>query len=127
MSSTMNGRVKDPNDTTGRLVAAGKVNGTAVYDMKGERLGSVEDIMIDKVSGNVNYAVLSFGGFLGIGSSYHPLPWNELTYDTSLGGYVVDRTKEQLEGAPTYSSSELRSWDDAVYSGRIDDYYNGLS
>jgi hypothetical protein len=59
-----------------------------------------------------------------MGSSYHPLPWNELTYDTSLGGYVVNRTKEQLEGAPAYSASELQSWDDAVYSGRVDDYYN---
>ena len=61
-----------------------------------------------------------------MGSSYHPLPWNELTYDTSLGGYVVNRTKEQLEGAPNYSASELHSWDDVGYRGRIDDYYNGL-
>jgi hypothetical protein len=74
----------------------------------------------------VAYAVLSFGGFLGIGSSYHPLPWNELTYDTSLGGYVVNRSKEQLEGAPACSAPELQSWDDAVYSGRVDEYYNGL-
>jgi hypothetical protein len=68
---------------------------------------------------------LSFGGFLGMGGSYHPLPWNELTYDTSLAGYVVNRTKEQLERAPTYSASELQSWDDSAYRGRIDDYYNG--
>ena len=82
--------------------------------------------MVNKRSGQVAYAVLSFGGFLGIGTSYHPLPWNELTYDTSLGGYVVNRSREQLEGAPAYSDSELRSWDDAVYSGRVDDYYSGL-
>jgi hypothetical protein len=82
--------------------------------------------MVNKRSGQVAYAVLSFGGFLGIGSSYHPLPWNELTYDISLGGYVVNRSKEQLEGAPAYSAPELQSWDDAVYSGRVDEYYNGL-
>ncbi len=82
--------------------------------------------MVNKRSGQVAYAVLSFGGFLGMGSNYHPLPWNELTYHTSLGGYVVNRTKEQLEGAPNYSASELQSWDDAIYRGRIDDYYNGL-
>jgi len=114
----MNGRVKDPNDTTGRLVAAGKVNGTAVYDMKGERLGSVEDIMIDKVSGNVNYAVLSFGGFLGIGSEYYPLPWRKLHYDTSLGGFRVDISRETLEGAPRYERDT--AWSDWQ---AVDAYY----
>lgn len=82
--------------------------------------------MVNKRSSQVAYAVMSFGGFLGIGTSYHPLPWNELTYDTYLGGYVVNRTKEQLEGAPAYSPSQLQSWDDAAYAGRIDGYYNGL-
>ena len=100
MSSTTGGRVKDPGDTGGRLVAASKVNGTAVYDMRGERLGSVEDIMIDKVGGQVNYAVLSFGGFLGIGSEYYPIPWRELDYDTCLGGFRVDIAKETLDRAP---------------------------
>ena len=110
MSSTMQGRVKDPGDTTGRLVAASKVNGTAVYDMKGERLGSVEDIMIDKTAGQVNYAVLSFGGFLGIGSEYYPLPWRKLTYDTSLGGFRVDIARETLDRAPKYGRDS--SWSD---------------
>jgi sporulation protein YlmC with PRC-barrel domain len=118
MSSTMQGRVKDPGDTTGRLVAASKVNGTAVYDMKGERLGSVEDIMIDKTAGQVNYAVLSFGGFLGIGSEYYPLPWRKLTYDTSLGGFRVDIARETLEGAPRYERDS--AWSDW---NAVDTYY----
>jgi len=80
------GERRTPDDTGERLVAASEVNGTAVYDMRGKRLGSVEDFMIDKVGGQVNYAVLSFGGFLGIGSEYYPLPWRKLDYDTSLGG-----------------------------------------
>ena len=86
--------MKDPDDTSGRLVAASKVNGTAVYDMRGERLGSIEDIMIDKVGGQVNYAVLSFGGFLGIGSEYYPFSWRKLDYHTSLCGFGVDITRE---------------------------------
>ena len=118
MSSTMARRVKDPDDTTGRLVAASKVNGTAVYDMKGGRLGSIEDIMIDKVSGQVNYAILSFGGFLGIGSEYYPLPWRKLTYDTGLGGFRVDVARETLEGAPRYERD--RVWSDWA---AVDTYY----
>jgi sporulation protein YlmC with PRC-barrel domain len=118
MSGTMSGRVKDPDDTTGRLVAASKVNGTAVYDMKGERLGSVEDIMIDKISGEVNYAILSFGGFLGIGSEYYPLPWRKLTYDTDLGGFRVDVARETLEGAPRYERNN--TWSDWA---AVDTYY----
>ena len=115
-----------PIDETGRPIASNKADGTALFNEQGDTRGSIYNFMVNKRSGQVAYAVLSFGGFLGIGSSYHPLPWHELTYDTSLGGYVVNRSKDQLEGAPAYSASELRSWDDAVYSGRVDDYYSGL-
>ena len=87
-------------DETHRLIASNKVEGTAVYDRRGERLGSVYNFMVDKVSGQVAYAVMSFGGFLGIGDSYHPLPWKSLTYDTDKGGYVVDLDRSRLEGAP---------------------------
>ena len=79
--------------------------------------------MVEKRSGKVAYAVMSFGGFLGMGSNYHPLPWNQLTYEPAQGGYVVDLTKEQLEGAPTYSASEASRWDDPTYSRGIDGYY----
>jgi sporulation protein YlmC with PRC-barrel domain len=118
MSSTVTGRVKDPDDTTGRLIAASKVSGTAVYDMKSQRLGSVEDIMIDKISGQVNYAILSFGGFLGIGSEYYPLPWRKLTYDTGLGGFRVDVARETLEAAPRYERDS--AWSDWA---AVDTYY----
>jgi hypothetical protein len=70
---------------------------SAVCNCNGDRLGSVYNFMVNKHSGHVAYAVLSFGGFLGMGSSYHPLPWNQLTYEPAQGGYVVDLTREQLE------------------------------
>ena len=110
-------------DETGSLIAASKVNGTSVYNRQGESLGSIYDVMIDKRSGQVAYAVMSFGGFLGIGDSYHPLPWSVLTYDTSQGGYVVDLDRDRLMGAPTYSASDASRWSDRSYTGAIDDYY----
>jgi hypothetical protein len=75
---------------TARMISSEKVVGTPVYNRQDEHLGSVHSIMLDKVSGQVAYAVMSFGGFLGIGEGYHPLPWRVLTYDVDRGGYVVD-------------------------------------
>jgi hypothetical protein len=113
-------------DETADLIASNKVEGTAVYNPGGERLGSVYNFMVHKRSGQAAYVNISFGGFLGIGSRYHPLPWKQLTYDTRLGGYVVNLTKQQLEGAPTYSESEPDVWNDPAYTRRVDDYYGGL-
>jgi hypothetical protein len=111
-------------DETDRLIASNKVEGTAVYNRQGERLGSVYNFMVDKRSGQVAYAVMSFGGFLGIGDSYHPLPWKALTYDTGMGGYVVDIDKDRLQGAPSYSGSEAPDWSDPSWGARIDAYYD---
>ena len=111
---------------THELISSDKVEGTAVYDRNGNKLGTVSNVMLDKRSGQVAYAVLSFGGFLGMGSSYHPLPWNQLTYDLNQGGYVVDLTKEQLEGAPTYSASDEARWNDPNYGRKIDEYYGSV-
>jgi sporulation protein YlmC with PRC-barrel domain len=114
--------IENPGDTRGRVIAASKVNGTTVYDMAGEKLGSVYDVMLDKVSGQADYAILSFGGFLGIGDKYHPLPWRELAYVTRVGGYVVNLDRRRLEGAPSYEAGELGFWDD-VRAHDIDTYY----
>jgi sporulation protein YlmC with PRC-barrel domain len=105
------------------LIASNKVEGTSVYNGSGEKLGSVYNLMVDKRSGKVAYAVMSFGGFLGMGSDYHPLPWEQLSYDRSKGGYVVNLSREQLEAAPTYSDTETAIWDDPAYGRKIDDYY----
>jgi hypothetical protein len=99
------------------------VEGTPVYNPKGERLGKVHHLMIDKYTGQVAYAVMSFGGFLGIGEKYNPLPWKMLTYDTRLGGYVVDLDRNKLEKAPSYTSTDAPDWSDQSYTTRIDEYW----
>ncbi len=115
--------MRDPTLSHGPLIAASRVSGTTVYDPNGSKIGSIDDIMIDKLSGNAKYAVLSFGGFLGIGDKHHPLPWNTLKYDPGLGGYVVNISRIQLENGPAYDSREQPSWDDHAWGERIDDYY----
>ena len=104
------------------LISAGRVQGTNVYNVAGESLGEINDVMIDKRSGKIAYAVMSFGGFLGIGERYHPLPWGSLKYDTSQGGYVVGVTKAQLEKAPTVARNETPDFGDRAYESRLHDY-----
>lgn len=89
------------------LILASRVNGTPVYNAEGERIGHIEDVAIGKLDGNARYAILSFGGFLGVGEKYHPLPWSILAYDTVRNGYVVSLSKDQLSRAPSYSKDEL--------------------
>ena len=110
--------VNDPNDTSGRLIAADQVEGTSIYNPAGESLGSVEDVLIDKHSGKIAYAVVGFGGFLGIGDRHYPLPWEKLKYDTSMGGFVVDIDRRTLEGAPSYTSDETVGWEDPAWGRR---------
>lgn len=109
-------------DETRDLIASDKVEGTPVYSRGGEHLGSIYTIMLEKRSGKARYAVMSFGGFLGIGERYHPLPWEKLTYDPGQGGYVVDIGREQLEGAPTYGRDET-PWRDPLYGQSVYGYY----
>ena len=118
-------KTRDPvaKEETSSLISAGKVQGTPVYNPKGEKLGSVEDVMIDKLSGVVAYAVLSFGGFLGMGDKHHPLPWQVLDYDTKQGGYIVDLDKETLQGAPSYGVNEDVDWVDRNWAKKVHDYY----
>lgn len=112
-----------PIDETDRLIASNKVEGTAVYNRQDERLGSIYNFMVDKRSGKVEYAVLSFGGLFGVGSDYYPLPWEVLTYDTRQGGYVVDLDKSVLEKAPHYRAGEEPTYD-REYGREVHGYYN---
>jgi len=107
---------------TAGLIGSDKVEGTYVYDAHGQHIGSIERVMIEKRSGQVAYAVLSFGGFLGIGGDYYPIPWASLTYDTSLGGYRTTLTEQQLKGAPKYTGSTW-DWEDRARGRKVYDYY----
>ena len=100
MATTMQRPPMTEHGTTSSLIAGDRVEGTAVYDAHGKRIGKVERLVIDRASGQVTYAVLSFGGFLGIGADHYPIPWPMLDYDEKLGGYRVDITEEQLKNAP---------------------------
>jgi PRC-barrel domain len=118
----MSGR-DETKETAARLIGAGQVQDTLVYNLAGEKLGHVKDVMIDKPSGRIAYAVLSFGGILGIGGRYHPLPWEKLRYDTELGGYRVDVDPASLEGAPSYSDDATNPWLDSAFSDAVAGYY----
>ena len=111
-----------PDETSGALIAATKVDGVACYNRRAEHLGHVSDLMIDKQSGKVSYALMSFGGFLGIGESYHPLPWSMLRYDTEQGGFVVDVDTEKLKEAPHFGVDETPAWHKG-YGQKVDSFW----
>jgi hypothetical protein len=112
-----------PRDETFSLIASDKVEGTAVYGPDNKKIGSIDNLMIDKRRGQVAYAVLSFGGFLGMGTDHYPLPWAMLRYDEDLGGYVTNVTKDQLQSAPKYSDDDNWDWENREYIGRVDTHY----
>ncbi len=111
------------NNETGTLIGSDKVEGTAVYGADSNKIGSIERVMIDKQSGRVSYAVLGFGGFLGLGNDHYPLPWQSLKYDTGLGGYVTGITEQQLRGAPKYGNDNEWNWGDMARTRAVNDYY----
>ena len=104
------------------VIASDKVEGTTVYSPDGGKLGSIDNLIIDKRSGQVRYAALEFGGFLGMGTDRYPIPWSMLTYDTELDGYVVPLQQEQLEQAPRYAQAESPEYSEE-YGQRVHDYY----
>src|SRR5262245_7950948 len=104
-------------------IRAANVIGTNVHDASGEKIGEVEDIMLDKLSNNIMFAVVGFGGFLGMAEKYHPLPWSALDYSEGDGAYVVPYSKSQLEAAPAGSIDELTRGDGQAVRDRTYDYY----
>src|SRR5436190_2249210 len=108
---------------TARLIASDKVEGTPVRRSNGDNVGTIERVMIDKRSGRVAYAVMSFGGFLGIGDDYYPLPWELLTYNERLGGYEVNISGEQLKRAPRYGAGQEWDWEDSARNRSIYEHY----
>ena len=105
------------------LIESDRVEGTTVYDPQGNNIGSIKRLMIEKISGRVAYAVMSFGGFFGMGAEEHAIPWGKLTYDTSLGGYRTDITEQQLRAAPTFTRDRDWDWSDRSRERELHDYY----
>ncbi|WP_431283255.1 PRC-barrel domain-containing protein [Humitalea sp. 24SJ18S-53] len=122
MSSTTN----PTTATHGHLIAATKVSGSTVYNLKDEKIGRIEDTMIDKGTGSVAFAVLSFGGFMGLGGKFYPLPWLSLRYNTMLDGYVVAIDKETLVNAPSYDDASAVDWSDEAFGRRVSDHWKAV-
>jgi sporulation protein YlmC with PRC-barrel domain len=106
-----------------KAIRAKKVLGTNVKDTSGRKIGEIEDVMLDKQSNSIMFAVIGFGGFLGMAEKYHPIPWSSLNYDDGEGAYVVSFTREQLEAAPAGSIDELTRNDGMQFRDRAYDYY----
>jgi sporulation protein YlmC with PRC-barrel domain len=104
-------------------IRAKKVIGTTVKDTSGSKIGQIEDVVLDKLSNNIMFAVVGFGGFLGMSEKFHPIPWAALDYDESEDAYVVSFSKEQLQGAPSGSIDELTRNDSISVRNRTFDYY----
>ena len=105
-----------------RLIASNRVEGTAVYNRGGEKLGRIEYFMVDKITGQADYAVMSFGGLFGLGGKHYPLPWDVLEFDPAKGGYVVDLDRDKLEKGPSFEAGQEPSFDRS-YDQRVYDYY----
>jgi sporulation protein YlmC with PRC-barrel domain len=106
-----------------RAILASKVQGTAVYNSEGDKIGHVEDVVLDKMSNNIEFAVLGFGGFLGIGEKFHPVPWSLLDYSPDKGGYVVPMSTDMLKQAPAYRLEDVTKNDNDIRSESFE-YYN---
>ena len=103
-------------------ILASKVRGTAVYNDAGDKIGTVEDIVLDKQSNQILFAALGFGGVLGMGEKYYPVPWSMLDYDKDAGGYVVSMSKDVLRNAPAYDLNDLTKHDGSMAGIREKSY-----
>lgn len=107
-------------------ILASKVKGTPVYNDAGDKIGTVEDVVLDKLSNRIMFAALGFGGVLGVGQKYYPVPWSMLDYDEDKGGYIVPLDREKIEGAPAYELKDLTKHDGSLGAIRETtySYYN---
>jgi len=105
------------------LIASDRVEGTPVRRSDGSKIGTIERLMIDKHSGNVAYAVLNFGGFLGLGQHHLPIPWGRLTYDRTLCGYQLDLSDDELSRAPAFEANKDFDWGDRSREVDVHNYY----
>lgn len=88
------------------IIGSDRVEGTTIYGADNSKIGSVEKLLIEKQSGRVTDAIISVGGFLGLGEEQHSLPWEKLEYDTDLDGYKLNVTEDQLKDAPRFNKDD---------------------
>jgi len=111
------------------MISSERVKNTPVFATSGDKVGDIDHLMIEKESGQVRYAVMSFGGFLGLGHEHYPLPWAALAYDEAKGGYVTGITEEQVKNAPEFSDDKWpdRAWETSLHGHYgVPPYYGGL-
>lgn len=104
------------------LISADDIRGKAVHGRDGDKLGTIAKLILDERTGQIAYVILSTGGFLGLGQSYHPIPWSAFRFDETEGGYVANIDKRLLEGAPSFRPDSAPAFDEA-YGRRVTDYY----
>jgi len=122
-TSLLKGTAMNTTTTATRdVITSDRVEGTSVYNPSGDKLGSIDYLVIDKRSGQVRHAVLEFGGFLGMGSDRYPIPWSMLRYDTDFDGYVVPLERDKLERAPKHSVDARPDYDED-YGREVYGYY----
>ena len=121
--------VQPTSDTreTSRLISSEKVGGSSVENTRGDNLGHIEEVMIDKISGRVAYAVLNYGSFLGMGGKLFAMPWDMLKYNPQRDAYVVDIPEERLKDAPSFDAGTQPKWGDRTYDKQLHDYYGSRS
>ena len=105
------------------FIESDRVEGTAVYDTQGGHVGTIERLVIEKVSGRVAYVMISFGELLGSGKGSHTIPWGKLKYDTKLRGYRIDISKSELSEAPSFAQSDTFDWSNREQEQELHDYY----
>lgn len=105
------------------LIASDRVEGTLVRRPDGHKIGTIQRLMIDKITGNVAYAVLRFGGFLGMGEKHMPIPWSKLTFDPQMQAYQLDISEAELAQAPSYAADKEFDWGDRTEELKLHDYY----
>ena len=115
--------IAKPETKPHALIASDRVEGTAVRRPGGEKIGTIQRLMIDKISGNVAYAVLRFGGLLGIGEKHLPIPWGKLKFDPALQAYQVDISDDELAKAPSFAADKEFDWGDRSQEAHLHDYY----
>lgn len=106
------------------VMAASTLDGNEVMSSDGEHVGKISDIMLDVQSGRIGYAVLSEGGFLGIGATLHAIPWNALTLDTDQKCFHVDITAQQIKDEPGFDKDHWPSMADITWGSELHRYYN---